>query len=179
MAATPLVVMGCAWLIQSDSLLWIAVAVCVLLPALVVAGAMCGPGAGPGTCVAILGFALLLFVGPAMNDYVLDRRGDRQEGVVTSIEGYHKKHGDGRECSVEGTHSGRTHTYEVNDTVGCGEGMERGQRVTLVVDPDGWLTTRLSNAVHGLSTGMAWTCGGLLAAMEASILYGRMRRRRR
>ncbi|MGK5730642.1 hypothetical protein ACSNOG_13945 [Streptomyces sp. URMC 124] len=179
MVATPAVVMGGAWLVQSDSLLWIAVATCVVLAALLVAGALCGPGAGPGTCVVVLGFAFCLFVGPAMNDFVLDRRGDRYEGVITDVEGYYKKHGDGRTCSVARTGSGRKRTYEVNDTAGCDEGFAPGRSVTLVVDPGGWLPTRLDNAVHGLSSGMAWTCGGLLAAMEAFILYGRTRRRPR
>ncbi|MEV4924399.1 hypothetical protein [Streptomyces roseoverticillatus] len=178
MVGTPLVVAVGAWLVQSDSLLWMAVAACLVLPGLVIAGAMCGPGAGPGTCVAILGFALSVFVGPAMNDLVLDQRGVRHEGVIAKIESYHKKYEAGRTCFVERSDSGRTQTYEVNDTIGCDESLEPRQRVTLVVDPDGWLATRLSNDVSGLSSGMAWTCGGLFAGMEAFILYGRTRRRR-
>ncbi|WP_159395451.1 hypothetical protein [Streptomyces albireticuli] len=174
---TPLILAGCGWLNQGGSGLLTAAGVVVVLPLLVVAGALCG--AGPGTCVAILGFAFVLFVGPAMDDYVLDRRGTRYEAVIADTSSYHRKHGAGHTCTVVRSDAGRSLTYKIDDSDGCQEDFEPGRRVTLVVDPEDWLATRLSNNVNGLSSGMAWTCGGLLAAMEALILYGRLRRRPR
>ncbi|GHG62194.1 hypothetical protein GCM10018779_30690 [Streptomyces griseocarneus] len=176
---TPLAVAGCGWLNQSRGVLLLLVSAFLLLLVLVVAGAMCGPGAGPGTCVAILGFALGLFVGPALDDYVLDQRGTRYEAVIADVETYHRKHGEGRTCSVARSDSGRTLTYEVGDSSGCDNTVKPAQHVTLVVDPEDWLPPRLGTDVNGLSSGHAWTCGGLLAAMEACILYGRLRRRPR
>ncbi|KAB7837248.1 hypothetical protein [Streptomyces mobaraensis] len=174
---TPLILTGCGWLNQGGSGLYTAIAVVITLALLVVAGALCG--AGPGTGVAILGFAFVLFVGPALDDYVLDRRGTRHEAVVTANTGFHRKHDTGHTCTVVRSDGGRTRTYEIGDSQGCEATFAPGRRVTLVVDPEDWLATRLGNETHGLSSGMAWTCGGLLAAMEALILYGRLRRKAR
>ncbi|MGK5728599.1 hypothetical protein [Streptomyces sp. URMC 124] len=174
---TPLVLAGCGWLNQGGSTLLMTGCAVVLMLTLVVAGAFCG--AGPGTCAAVLGFAFALFSGPALNDYVLEKRGERYEAAIAGIKGYHRKHHDGRTCTVVRSDSGRPVTYKIDDSQGCDEDLEPLQRVTLVVDPDDWLATRLSTDVKGLTPGHAWTCGGLLAGMEASILYGRLRRRPR
>ncbi|GHC57937.1 hypothetical protein GCM10010507_38340 [Streptomyces cinnamoneus] len=172
---TPLILAGCGWLNQGGSTLLLMGSVVVLMLVLVVAGALCG--AGPGTCVAVLGFTFALFVGPALDDYVLDQRGTRYEAVIADISSYHRRHGTGHTCTVIRSDSGRNLTYRIDDSQGCDEDFEPGRHVTLVVDPEDWLATRLSNDVNGLSSGHAWTVGGLLAAMDAFILYGRLRRR--
>ncbi len=173
----PLILAGCGWLNVGGDGLLIAASVVIALPLLVVAGALCG--AGPGTCVVILGFAFVLFAGPAMDDYVLDQRGVRYEAVIDDVSSYHRKHDTGHTCTVVRSDSGQSLTYRIDDSDGCEKDFEPGQRVTLVVDPKDWLATRLSSKANGLSHGMAWTVGGLLAAMEAFILYGRLRRRPR
>ena len=48
--------------------------------------------------------------------------------------------------------SGRGHR-----TNGCTDDLKAGQRVTLVVDPAGWLAPRLSGSVTGVSPSTAWT----------------------
>lgn len=53
-----------------------------------------------------------------------------------------------------------------------------GRRVTLVADPEGWLVPRLGIEVDGLAPWLIRTCAGLLTAMEAFVLYGRLRPRR-
>ncbi|MBZ4321161.1 DUF3592 domain-containing protein [Streptomyces huiliensis] len=173
----PVNLAACGWLNQAGSGLLLAVSVVLTLLLLAVAGALCG--AGPGTCLAVLGFAFVLFAGPALDDYVLDRRGTRHEAVVTANTSYHRKHDTGHTCTVVRSDGGRIRTYGIDDSQGCRENFAPGRRVTLVVDPEDWLAARLSNETHGLSSGMAWTCGGLLAAMEAFILYGRLRRKAR
>ncbi|MGW2817729.1 hypothetical protein [Streptomyces sp. NPDC001415] len=175
MVLTPLLLAGCGWLGQHPGTLVLTLSIVPLLIVLCVAWALCGPG--PGAGVAAFGFAFALFVGPAMNDYVLDQRGERHPATISYVETYDLKHGEGHTCSVVRTDLATSPTYIVEDTKGCEKAMEPGQSVTLVADPDGWLDSRLSTDVDGVSAAMLWTCGSLLAAMEAVILYGRLRRR--
>ncbi|WP_405944084.1 hypothetical protein OG372_21155 [Streptomyces sp. NBC_01020] len=143
---------------------------------LCVVWAMCG--AGPGACVAALGFALMLFLGSALNDYVMDQRGVRHDAVISGVDSYHRKHGaDGHTCEATRTDAAQSAVYSVDDSSGCSENSWTGQRVTLVEDPAGWLNPRLASSVNGPSGELIWTCAGLFGAMEAFTLYGRLRRR--
>ncbi|MCX4882787.1 hypothetical protein [Streptomyces sp. NBC_00847] len=173
---TPVALTGCAWLAQRQGtpvlLLGAFLAMVVLLGAWV----MCG--VGPGLGVAVSGFAFMLFVGPAMNDYVIDHRGVRHEAVVADTGSYYRKHGDGRTCRVVLTDTPKSSSYEVDDMTGCDDGLKPGRQVTLVADPDGWLVPRLSSEVDGVAPWLIRTCAGLLTMMEAFVLYGRLRRRR-
>ncbi|MFE9539195.1 hypothetical protein [Streptomyces sp. NPDC006691] len=173
---TPLLLAGCGWLGQHPGSLALTLSIVPLLIVLCVAWALCG--AGPGAGVAAFGFALALFVGPAMNDYVMEQRGERHPAKIADVEAYHLKHSEGHTCSVVRTDLAHSPTYTVEDTEGCEKDMRPGQSVTLVADPEGWLGSRLSTDVHGVSAAMLWTCGGLLGGMEALVLYGRLRRRR-
>ncbi|MFE1295326.1 hypothetical protein ACFW6K_07960 [Streptomyces sp. NPDC058733] len=173
----PVVLTACAWLAQGQGTLPLLTGAFLALLVLVVAWAMCG--AGPGAFVAVLGFALSMFWGPAMNDYVLDHRGVRHDAVVTDTGTYYSKHGDGRTCTVVPTDTARHPAYDIDAAQGCTEGLRRGSRVTLVVDPEGWLAPRLDSEVTGVAPYLTWTSAGLFAGMEAFILYGRLRRRRR
>ncbi|WP_328329953.1 MULTISPECIES: hypothetical protein [unclassified Streptomyces] len=148
----------------------------LVLIVLCVAWAMCG--AGPGACVAALGFALMLFIGPALSDYVMLQRGVRHDAVISGVDSYYRRHGpDGHTCEVRRTDVARSAVYSVGDRSGCSGSSRPGQRVTLVEDPAGWLVPRLDGSVNGPSTASVWTCAGLLVAMEAFMLYGRLRRR--
>ncbi|WP_217140658.1 hypothetical protein [Streptomyces sp. AC627_RSS907] len=175
---TPLVLVGCGWLAQKEGLLWMLLATVLVLAVLGTAWVMCG--AGPGTGVAVCGFAFLLFVGPALGDYVLQDRGVRHDALVVDVSTYRGKSGRERAvCTVVLTGAGRGRTVEVGDTGGCVDDFERGRRVTLVDDPDGWLTPRLGSEVKGVEPYQGWTLAGLLVAMEACALHGRLRRHRR
>ncbi|MEV0981300.1 hypothetical protein [Streptomyces sp. NPDC049915] len=176
LVVTPLALTGCAWLAQRQGTFLVVIGALLSLLVLVVAWAMCG--AGPGTFVAVLGFAFGLFWGPAMNDYVLDHRGVRHDAVVVDTSSYHRKHGEGRTCSVVPTDTAQRLSYDVDGTDGCADGLGRGSRVTLVVDPEGWLAPRLGTEVGGVAPYLVWTSAALFAGMEAFILYGRLRRRR-
>ncbi|MCX4549024.1 hypothetical protein OG204_21895 [Streptomyces sp. NBC_01387] len=170
--------LGCAWLAQRQGTSAMLLAVFLALIVLCTAWAMCG--AGPGVCAATLGFVLLLFAGPALNDFVMNRRGVHHEGLMAGVASYHRKHGDaGHTCQVVRIDpvTGKPRTYSVDDSSGCSGSSKTGQRVILVEDPTGWLVPRLDSSVHGLSSGLAWTCGSLFAGMEAFVLYGRLRRR--
>lgn len=172
----PLALAGCGWLAQRQGTLIMLLSAFLALVVLCVAWAMCG--AGPGACVAALGFALVLFLGPALNDYVLEQRGVRHEAVISDVSSYYRRHGDdGYTCEVRRTDVVRSAVYSVGDSSGCSKNSRPGQRVMLVEDPTGWLHPRLAGSVNGLSAGMLWTCVGLGAAMEAFMLYGRLRRR--
>lgn len=173
---TPLAVAGCGWLAQRQGTVVLVLAVVLLMIVLCTAWAMCG--AGPGACVAVCGFALMMFIGPALNDYVLDQRGVRHEAAVAYAENYHNRHGDGFTCKVIRTDIRKSRVYTVGESSDCGKHTKTGDQVTLVEDPNGWLSPRLGAEANGLSSGMAGTCAGLFAAMEAFILYGRLRRRR-
>ncbi|WP_371536138.1 hypothetical protein OG210_11335 [Streptomyces sp. NBC_00466] len=128
--------------------------------------------------MAALGFALTLFVGPALDDYVMLQRGDRHDAVISGVDSYHRRHGaDGHTCAVRRTDVARSAVYSVDDQSGCSGSSFPGDRVTLVDDPAGWLLPRLAGSVNGPSTASVWTCAGLLVAMEAFMLYGRLRRR--
>jgi hypothetical protein len=172
---TPLAMTGCAWLAQRQGTLVLLLGAVLGMLVMVAAWALCG--AGPGAFVAVFGFAFMLFVGPAMNDYVIDDRGVRHDAVIGDTSTYYRKHGDGRTCTVVLTDTAKPRAYDVDGIDGCDEEFESGQRVTLVLDPKGWLTPRLSSQVNGVPPYLLWTSAGLLAAMEASVLYGRLRRR--
>ncbi|MET9253173.1 hypothetical protein [Streptomyces sp. NPDC003717] len=174
---TPLVVAGCGWLAQGSGFLLLALATVVVLSVLTAAWVMCG--AGPGAGVAVFGFAFLLFVGPALGDYVIADRGVRHEAVVGDVSTYRGKAGRKRPvCTVVLTGADRGRTVEIGDTGGCGKDFEPGRHVTLVEDPEGWLEPRLSSEAGGLAPTTMWTLAGLLTGMEACVLYGRLRRRR-
>ncbi|WP_406137409.1 hypothetical protein [Streptomyces sp. NBC_01089] len=176
MVLGPLVIAGCGWLAQRQGTWTMLLSALLVMIALCTAWAMCG--AGPGACVAALGFALMLFLGPALNDYVMEHRGVRHEAVLSDVDSYYRKHGgDGHTCEVKSTDVARSAVYSVGDDSGCSRKSRPGQRVTLVEDPAGWLNPRLASSVDGPSTGSVWTCAGLLVAMEAFMLYGRVRRR--
>lgn len=172
----PVALTGCAWLAQRQGTLVLLLGAVLAMSVLLVAWFMCG--VGPGLGVVVSGFAFMLFVGPAMNDYVIDDRGVRHEAVVADTGSYYRKHGDGRTCRLVLTDTPKPSSYEVDDTTGCDEDLKRGSQVELVVDPEGWLVPRLSGEVDGVAPWLIRTCAGLLAAMEASVLYGRLRRRR-
>ncbi|MCX4724649.1 hypothetical protein [Streptomyces sp. NBC_01306] len=172
----PLALAGCGWLAQRQGTLVMLLSAFLAMIVLCIAWAMCG--AGPGACVAALGFALMLFLGPALNDYVMGQRGVRHDAVISGVDSYHRKHGDdGYTCGVKRIDVARSAVYSVDDDSGCSKNSRPGQRVTLVEDPTGWLYPRLAGSVNGLSAGMLWTCAGLCAGMESFMLYGRLRRR--
>ncbi|MFJ8715110.1 hypothetical protein ACIRD9_18285 [Streptomyces violaceus] len=170
----PLAMIGCAWLAQRQDALVVLGAVLALL-VLVIAWVMCG--AGPGACVAVFGFAFMLFVGSAMGDYVINDRGVRHDAVIGDVSTYWRKHGDGRACTAVTTDMAKPRAYEVDDPDGCDGDLAEGQSVTLVIDPEGWLKPRLSRHVNGVAPYLAWTSVGLLAAMASAVLYGRHWRR--
>ncbi|MDT0613571.1 hypothetical protein [Streptomyces lancefieldiae] len=150
----------------------------LVLAVLGTAWVMCG--AGPGTGVAVFGFAFLLFVGPALGDYVMHNRGVRHDALVVDVSSYRGKSGRERPvCTLVLTGADRGRTVEVGDTGGCDDDFERGRQVILVDDPEGWLTPRLGSEVTGVEPYLVWTLTGLLFAMEACALYGRLRRLRR
>ncbi|MGW5127682.1 hypothetical protein ACWEQ7_27280 [Streptomyces sp. NPDC004069] len=125
------------------------------------------------------GFAFMLFVGPALDDYVLNQRGLRRDAVIVKIGTYHTRHtrADGRTCTVVplDTAEAGSRSYDVDGTDGCREGLRTGQSVMLVTDPQDWLAPRMSTEVSGVSASQGWISGGLLVLMEALILYGRLR----
>ncbi|MER7841355.1 hypothetical protein ABTY98_37105 [Streptomyces sp. NPDC096040] len=173
---TPLALTGCAWLAQHQGTLVMLLGAVLALLVLVLAWSMCG--VGPGLGMAVSGFAFMLFVGPAMNDYAIDQRGVRHAAVIADTGTYYSKHGDGRTCRVVLTDTPKHSSYEVDDTTGCDDDLKPGRRATLVVDPEGWLDPRLSGEVNGVAPWLIRTCAGLLAVMEAFVLYGRLRRPR-
>ncbi|MFD5472418.1 hypothetical protein [Streptomyces sp. NPDC127105] len=179
MIATPAAIAGCSWLAQKQGTLVLLLGSLLGMLIMVIAWTMCG--AGPGALVAVSGFAFMLFVGPALDDYVLDQRGLRQDAVVVDTGTYHTKHtrADGRTCTVVplDTAKAASRSYDVDGTDGCGEGLKTGQRVTLVTDPRDWLAPRMGTDVTGVSPSQVWISSGLLVLMEAFILYGRLRRR--
>ncbi|MGY6024993.1 hypothetical protein [Streptomyces spinosirectus] len=172
----PVALTGCAWLAQRQGTLVLLLGAFLAMIVLLGAWVMCG--VGPGLGVAVSGFAFMLFVGPAMNDYVIDHRGVRHTAVVADTGSYYRKHGDGRTCEVVPTDTRKPGSYEIDDTTGCDEDLKPGSQVALVVDPEGWLVPRLSSEVDGLAPWLVRTCAGLFVAMEAFVLYGRLRRRR-
>ncbi|WP_405562205.1 hypothetical protein [Streptomyces sp. NBC_01180] len=172
----PLALAGCSWLAQRQGTLVPLLSAFLVLIVLCIAWAMCG--AGPGACVAALGFALMLFLGPALNDYVMDQRGVHHDAVISGVDSYHRKHGaDGHTCAVRRTDVAQSAVFSVGDESGCSGTSRPGQRITLVEDPAGWLVPRLAGSVNGPSTGSVWTCASLFVSMEAFMLYGRLRRR--
>ncbi|WP_225078087.1 tweety family protein [Streptomyces sp. CoT10] len=176
---TPAAMAGCSWLAQKQGTLVLLLGAFVAMVVLVIAWTMCG--AGPGALVAVSGFAFMLFVGPALDDYVLDQRGLRQDAVIVKIGAYHTRHtrSDGRTCTVVplDTAEAGSRFYDVDGTDGCGDELKTGQRVMLVTDPQDWLAPRLGTDVTGVSPSQVWISGGLLVLLEAFILYGRLRRR--
>ncbi|WP_395575338.1 hypothetical protein [Streptomyces sp. BK79] len=174
---TPLTLAGCGWLAQDSGLFSTLAGAFVALAVLAAAWILCGAKAGAG--VAVLGFAFLLFVGPALGDHVMKERGVRQDALVAEVSTYRGKGGERRPvCEVVLTGVDRGRTVEVGDVGGCERGFAPGTRVTLVEDPAGWLTPRLSGRTTGVAPYLMWTLAGLLVAMESCALYGRLRRRR-
>ncbi|WP_405778153.1 hypothetical protein [Streptomyces sp. NBC_00859] len=176
LALGPVALAGCGWLAQRQGTLILLLSALLGMIVLCALWAMCG--ARPGACVAVLGFALVLFVGPTLNDYVMDQRGVHHDAVISGVDSYYRKHGgDGHICEVQRIDVSRSAVYSVDDSSGCSKNSRSGQHVTLVDDPAGWLYPRLASAVNGPSTGSTWTCVSLFVTMEAFMLYGRLRRR--
>ncbi|MFE5867370.1 hypothetical protein ACFQ6V_01820 [Streptomyces roseifaciens] len=177
MLLTPVLLAAVSWLNPPDDTLLLFAGFALTVIILIAAWCMCGPG--PGAGMAALGFFFVLFTGPALDDYVLGQRGTVHEALVGDVSTYTRKHSnEGRTCSVVWSASGETYRAEVGDRRGCDESVRQGDKATIVTDPEDWLRPRLGGDAPGLSSGTAWTCGGLLAGMEAFILYGRLRRRR-
>ncbi|NEB07296.1 hypothetical protein G3I32_00035 [Streptomyces coelicoflavus] len=126
----------------------------------------------------MFGFTLMLFVGPALGDYAMEHRGVHYDALVADVGTYRGKGGRERPvCTVVLTGADRGRTVEVDDTGGCGDDLATGSRVTLLEDAKGWVAPRLGSEVHGVASYPPWTLAGLLAALEACTLYGRLRRR--
>ncbi|ANB07856.1 hypothetical protein SAM40697_3898 [Streptomyces ambofaciens] len=179
LVGTPLALAGCGWLGQDAGLLSTLLGVVVALLVLATAWILCGAKAGAG--VAVLGFAFLLFVGPALGDHAMKERGVRHDdAVITEVSTYRGKGGERRPvCTVALTDTERGRTVEVGDTGGCEPDFTPGTHVTLVDDPEGHLAPRLSDKAEGVAPYLLWTLAGLLTALETCALYGRLRRRRR
>ncbi|QES49565.1 hypothetical protein DEJ50_18910 [Streptomyces venezuelae] len=171
---TPLLIACSGWLVQPLGLGWLALGTLLSMVVLCTAWALCG--AWPGTCVAVSGFALMLFLGPSLDEAVIEHRGVRYEALVVDTE-THKRTSRPRQywCRV-GIAPDAGAKVRFHD-VSCGKDHRVDDWVTVVVDPEDWLATRLAERSHGPSTGVLWTCAGLFLALEGSILWGRLRRR--
>ncbi|MEV8530425.1 hypothetical protein [Streptomyces sp. NPDC051211] len=166
---TPLLIAFSGWLAQPLNVLWLALATVLSLVVLCTAWALCG--AGPGACVAVTGFALMLFLGPTLDEIVIEQRGVRHQGMIVDVDRYKRTSRPTRHtCQVATVHAGRI-------GVSCTQHHRVDDLVAVVVDPEDWLPARLAEKADGPSTATLWTCAGLFAALEAFILWGRLRRR--
>ncbi|MBL0799115.1 hypothetical protein M2168_003753 [Streptomyces sp. CZ24] len=172
----PPVLLGSGWLAQSESTLLLLLGVVVALAALLVAWAYAG--AGPGTFVAVLGFAFMLFVGPAMGETVLDRHGVRTPAVVAGFGEMSARYDRARTCKLvwEDRDTGEIGRVETGGLSACTDDIKAGDPAVVVVDPTGWQFPRMAADVKPAST-TAWAIsGGLCVAMELMFLWGRARK---
>ncbi|MFF5445872.1 hypothetical protein [Streptomyces sp. NPDC012888] len=165
----PVLLTGSAWLAQPVGVVWPLLATAVSLTVLCTAWVL--SGAWPGAVVAVSGIAFTLFLGPALENGVLEQRGVRVQAVVTEAERYDPTKGPDRYTCRVATAAGES--YEL----GCEARHTKGFPVTVVVDPQDWLGPRLAERSGGPSAPTLAVIAGLFAVMEAAFLFGRLRKR--
>ena len=172
----PPVLLGAGWLAQSDSTLLLLLGVLVAIVLLLVAWACAG--AGPGTLVALLGFAVMLLAGPATADTVLDRQGVRTPAVVSGFGEMSVRQDRARTCELvwKDRDTGETGRVETGGKSACTDDIEAGDPAVVVVDPTGWQFPRMADDVKPASTTTWAITGALLAAMELLFLWARARK---
>ncbi|WP_413799853.1 hypothetical protein [Streptomyces iranensis] len=141
---------------------------------LITAWAMCG--AGPGTLVAVSGFALTLFAGPTLGQYVMEQRGVEHHAIIAKVESTHSRHGNKWLCTAVRAEDGKRVFYTLSEETGCKQDFKPFHKVTVVEDPSGWLDPRLNTTLSGTPAWVLWLSAGTLALMEIFILFGRLRR---
>ncbi|MER5934157.1 hypothetical protein [Streptomyces sp. NPDC002054] len=171
---TPLLIALSGWLVQPLGLGWLVLGTLLSFVVLCTAWALCG--AWPGACVAVSGFALMLFLGPSLDEAVLEERGVRYEALVVDTDSHKRTSRPTKYWCRVGIPPEAGAKVRFHD-VSCAAGHRVDDWVTVVVDPEDWLATRLAENAHGPYTGVLWTCAGLFVALESSILWGRLRRR--
>ncbi|MET8562688.1 hypothetical protein ABZV75_19565 [Streptomyces flaveolus] len=120
---------------------WVTLLGEVVVPAVVVVATClfgeCGM-AGAATRVAVAGFALTLFAGPAGCEGCMRTVGEPVDAVVVDVADPHRGHGADTVYTVREL-GGERRTFEVSRTQNCFGQAGKGDRITVREDPPGLL----------------------------------------
>jgi hypothetical protein len=158
----------------------IVVGIIIILAAAFVSIAVVGswwqrPGAA--VLVAITGFALPFFIGPALYIVYMEELGDRVPAVVTKVENRDARRGADWYCTVVETTGDRT-AHEISQQQNCFGQIKPMEKISLRKDPLGLLKPRLPDRPGESDTLLSvLISAGLLAANAATLLYGGLRRK--
>ncbi|TDE01330.1 hypothetical protein [Jiangella asiatica] len=126
----------------------------------------------PATLACVLGFAAILFTGPALYEVYMRALGEPSPAVVLEID---EPEGESRLCFVVEEDGG---LHEMDQRQNCFDHIDAGQAVSIFEDPLGFLPPRLENAPDDSdATAEVAISAALLAGTAAAVVYGGLRRR--
>ncbi|MFF5537146.1 hypothetical protein ACFY71_32570 [Streptomyces cinerochromogenes] len=177
--AVPVLLLFGAGVAQWVTLLGVVVVLAVLAVATCLVGGV-WHRAGAATLVAVSGFALTLFAGPAVYEGYMRTVGEPVDAVVVDVVDLHRKHGADMMCTVREL-GGERRTFEVSQMQNCFGQAGKGDRITVREDPLGLLDPWLPHGPDDQDTSeiTAATTAGLTVVVGASVFYGGQRRRNR
>ncbi|MGW4790115.1 hypothetical protein [Streptomyces sp. NPDC004230] len=175
--AVPVLLLFGAGVAQWVTLLGVVVVVAVVAVATIVVGGV-WHRAGAATLVAVAGFGLTLFAGPAVYEGYMRTVGEPVDAVVVDVVDLHRKHGADMMCSVREL-SGEQRTFEVSQMQNCFGQAKKGERIVVREDPLGLLDPWLPYGSGDQDTSeiTVATTIGLTLVVGASVFYGGHRRR--
>ncbi|WP_433475646.1 hypothetical protein ACQPZP_00590 [Spirillospora sp. CA-142024] len=133
--------------------------------------------AGAAVMVAITGFALPIFAGPALYLVYMENLGQPGPAVVAKVEKRDAKRGAGWFCTVVET-TGKHTVHRISQQENCFGQIKALQRVTLRKDPLDLLDPRLPDRPGDDDTLVSvLLSAALFLANASSLLYGGLRRR--
>ncbi len=175
--AVPTLLLCGAGVAQWVTLLGVVVVLAVVAVATCLVGGV-WHRAGAATLVAVAGFALTLFAGPAVYEGYMRTVGEPVDAVVVDVADLHREHGADMVCTVSEL-GGERRTFEVSQMQNCFGQAGKGDRITVREDPLGLLDPWLPYGPEDRdTTGITVaTTIGLTLLVGASVFYGGQRRR--
>ncbi|SFP11007.1 hypothetical protein [Actinomadura madurae] len=132
---------------------------------------------GAAVLVAVTGFALPIFAGPALYIVYMETLGESAPAVVTKVENRDARRGADWFCTVVETTGDHT-VHKISQQENCFGQIKPLQKITLRKDPLGLLDPRLPDRPGESDTLLSvLLSAALFAANAATFLYAGLRRR--
>ncbi|URM97610.1 hypothetical protein LUW76_26410 [Actinomadura madurae] len=132
---------------------------------------------GAAVLVAVTGFALPIFAGPALYIVYMETLGESAPAVVTKVENRDARRGAGWFCTVVETRGDHA-VHKISQQENCFGQIKPLQKITLRKDPLGLLDPRLPDRPGESDTLLSvLLSAALFAANAATFLYAGLRRK--
>jgi hypothetical protein len=175
--AVPVLLLCGAGVMQWVMLLGVVVVLAVVAVATCLVGGV-WQRAGAATLVAVAGFALTLFAGPAVYEGYMRTVGEPVDAVVVDVVDLDRRHGADIVCTVREL-GGERRTFEVSQMQNCFGQSAKGDRIVVREDPLGLLDPWLPYGPEDQDTSeiTSATTIGLTVVVGGAVFYGGQRRR--